>query len=65
MMGQLDDIAWGNGKRRRRYTDEQIRAVREDFATQHYTLKQLAKKHSMSDTTVREICNRLRYGDIE
>ena len=64
-MRPLNDIAWGDGKSRRRYTDEQIRAVREDFAAQHWTLKQLGKKHGMSDTTVREICNRQRYGDIE
>ena len=64
MMGQLDDIAWGNGKRRRRYDVETIRAMRAARAT-GLTLKEVAKQFHTTPTTIREICNRQRYGEIE
>lgn len=60
---KLHETTWRDGKPQRKFSDEQVRKMRE-LREQGLTNKEIGKMFGTSPTTAREICKRQRYGDI-
>ena len=55
----------GRVGRPRRYCDEQIKAIREEYEEGSVTMKELARRFNCSEQTIKRIVKRESYADVE